>query len=134
MDKRVVLEIISVFAVVGVLFSGYLTYYTFASGRPGCEVFILGMPSCFYGTIMYLVVFALSVSLAVKQAARNWKTLALSAISFVGILFAAYLTFATLSAVSCTNFDIFGVPPCVYGLVMYLALLSLAALELKVNR
>lgn len=131
MAGKTALKIITTFALIGVLFSGYLTYYTFTSGHSGCEVFIAGMPSCFYGLIMYLVVFVLALWLSLKKATRTGGTGAMSVISLIGVFFAAYLTLTMLSNVSCTTLEIYGIPPCVYGLVMYLLLLVIALFELK---
>ncbi|MDE1873828.1 MAG: hypothetical protein KGI04_01780 [Candidatus Micrarchaeota archaeon] len=131
MKKKTIIDAVAVLALAGVLFSGYLTYYTFASGRPGCEIFIFGAPSCFYGLVMYIAVFLLTLFALLKLNARGAATLALACVSFIGILFAAFLTTETWSAVSCTNFDILGQPPCIYGLVMYLIVLLLALYELR---
>ena len=117
---------IAVLAAAGSLFSGYLTVYTFVSGQPGCEVFILGMPSCFYGTLMYAAVFVLALGLSARRRTRSGVGVVMAAFSAFGIAFAAYLTETALAAVSCTKFEILGLPPCVYGLFMYLVLLALA--------
>ena len=63
--SEIVLGAVVVLALAGTLFASYLTYYTLTSGRLACELFILGMPSCFYGMMMFAVVFVLSLYLAV---------------------------------------------------------------------
>lgn len=133
MKKANTIKAIIILALMGILFAGYLTVYTLIAGQPGCDLFFFGMPSCFYGLIMYVIVFLLALTLSAKAATRNKRNVAMSVISFIGILFSGFLTVYILSAASCTKLEIFGVPPCVYGLVMYLALFALALLELRVS-
>lgn len=128
---KTLLTAIAVLAFAGILFSGYLTYYTYASGQPGCELFFFNMPSCFYGMLMYLAVFLLALGIALNKALRSSKIIAITILSVIGIGFAASLTILTLSAVSCTSFTILGVAPCVYGFVMYLVILLLALSEIS---
>jgi uncharacterized membrane protein len=75
MEKNVALKITLGISVVGMLFSGYLSYgELFQRVCPvggGCS-FVLGAPSCVYGFVMYAVVFV--VSLLGLQAKRA-KTL-----------------------------------------------------------
>jgi uncharacterized membrane protein len=125
MKTKGVLKALLVLSVIGVLFSGYMAYYTFATSHPACELFFFGMPSCFYGAIMYALIFLLSVSILLSKV-KSKAILAMTVISFIGILFAGFLTIYVLNNLSCTSLDIAGIPPCVYGLVMYLLLLILA--------
>ena len=130
MKKTEFLKIMFVLAVAGTLFSGYLTYYTFATSKPGCDLYFFGLPSCFFGALMYAIIFILSLAVIADRNLRSKRTLAISVISAVGIAFASFLTLYVLSARNCTSLEIFGIPPCVYGLVMYLALLVLSAASL----
>lgn len=127
MKKTGFLGIILVLAVIGTLFSGYLTYYTFTSNKPGCDLFFFGLPSCFFGALIYTAVFVLSLVVVADRHSRSKKAVAISVISAVGIAFASFLTLYVLSFKSCTSLEILGIPPCVYGLVMYVAILLLAA-------
>lgn len=124
MDAKAYTKAIVVLAIAGAIFSGYLTAYTYLSGRSGCEVFYFGMPSCFYGFIMYLLVFILAALIYVSR--KGAKAIAIIAIALAGMAFSAYLTISTLNSVACTTFDILGQPPCVYGLAMYVLLLLIA--------
>jgi uncharacterized membrane protein len=126
MEKKILLQIILVFAVLGTLFSGYLTYYTFATNKPGCDLYFFGLPSCFFGALMYAAIFVLSLAITLDRKLRNKCSIAITVISFVGICFATFLTNYVLSAKNCTSLEILGIPPCVYGFVMYVALLLLA--------
>lgn len=52
----------------GILFSGYLTFSELSSGAcslGGCQA-ILGLPTCLYGLIMYLLVFIIAL-LGIKK-------------------------------------------------------------------
>ncbi|MDE1851450.1 MAG: hypothetical protein KGH69_02045 [Candidatus Micrarchaeota archaeon] len=124
MDAKAYTKAIAILAVAGVVFSGYLTAYTYASGRPGCEVFYFGLPSCLYGFIMYLLIFTLSTLLFIAK--KGTRAVAMAVIALAGMAFSAYLTLAIMNNTSCTTFDILGQPPCVYGLAMYLVLLLVA--------
>jgi uncharacterized membrane protein len=69
MTKNNVLKVILVLAVGGMLFSGYLSYgELFGTGSCeattvscGTELYILGLPACVYGLLMYTLVFIASI-------------------------------------------------------------------------
>lgn len=73
MKSKTALTIISIISFIGILFSGYLTLSesvmtcssTIEGGAGmGCRAIgsqILGIPTCMYGLIMYLAVFAISL-------------------------------------------------------------------------
>lgn len=129
MKAKDYLRIIVIFGIIGTLFSGYLTYYTFTKNKPGCELYFFGLPSCFFGALMYVIVFVLSLLVVLDAASRNKKTIAISVVSAIGIVFASFLTWYILSLKSCTSLDIYGIPPCIYGFIMYLVILLLAVLS-----
>jgi hypothetical protein len=66
MDKNDYLKVIIAFSVFGVLFSGYLSWCEFFPGAPSgfscaaASAKILGLPTCIYGFIMYLIIGLLS--------------------------------------------------------------------------
>ena len=63
MKKDTILKIVATIAAAGILFSGYLSYgELFQKTCPveGCS-YMLGMPACIYGFIMYLAVFIISI-------------------------------------------------------------------------
>lgn len=63
MNSIKALTCISVISLVGILFSGYLTFTELTAGKcpvSGCQS-IFGMPTCFYGLIMYLIVLVISI-------------------------------------------------------------------------
>ncbi len=67
LDKNAYLKIILLFSALGMIFSGYLSWgEIFPSATPafGCAVAsakILGVPTCVYGFLMYLVIGILSI-------------------------------------------------------------------------
>jgi hypothetical protein len=66
MDKNDYLKIIAAFSVFGMLFSGYLSWgEIFPGARSGfscaaTSAKILGLPTCVYGFIMYLIIGVLA--------------------------------------------------------------------------
>ncbi len=125
MNPRLPLGLLTLAAVVGALYSGYLTYLTYASGRSACESFFFGFPSCFYGFLVYDLVFVFGLALLLV-----WKTaraVAVVVLGASGVGFSAFLTGYVLSLQACVNLAIFGVPPCVMGLGMFLVVVLLAA-------
>jgi uncharacterized membrane protein len=62
-----------------------------------------------------------------KDVLLNW----IVGIAIAGMLFSGYLTYNEFHGVSCTATTIFGLPPCIYGFVMYLVVGVLASLALK---
>ncbi len=72
MDKDVYLKAILAFSVFGMLFSGYLSWGELFPGTPSgfscaaASAKILGVPTCVYGFIMYLLIGVLS-ALALKS-------------------------------------------------------------------
>jgi uncharacterized membrane protein len=116
---------LALLSAIGVLYSGYLSFISLASGHPACETFYLGLPSCFYGLVIYAAILVTSV--ATLFAIRNVRTGALVLISIGGVAFSGYLTWIVMVAISCTTLEIFGLPPCVYGLGMFALVLIITA-------
>jgi len=65
MKKQVALITILIISVIGILFSGYLSYgELFKKSCPlgSCtSPPLLGLPVCVYGFVMYLIVFIISI-------------------------------------------------------------------------
>jgi ABC-type tungstate transport system substrate-binding protein len=63
MKSKTALMIISIISLIGVLFSGYLTIKELSAqtcSLGGCQQ-ILGLPTCAYGLLMYLIVLVISI-------------------------------------------------------------------------
>ena len=62
MKQETSLKIILIISIVGMLFSGYLSYSELVKqfcAIGGCST-VGGIPACVYGFVMYLVVFVIS--------------------------------------------------------------------------
>jgi len=63
--KQLALKVIAGISLVGVIFSGVLSYFEIAQQICGlggmCSTKILTLPSCVYGLVMYLIVFVISI-------------------------------------------------------------------------
>lgn len=63
MKSKIALTTILVISIVGILFSGYLSYSELTSGTCAlgtCST-VGGIPACVYGFVMYLVVFVIAL-------------------------------------------------------------------------
>lgn len=63
MNQKDFLKIILIFAIAGVLFSGYLSYLELCSNGVSCQTIsrILGVPVCVFGLVMYTIILLLSL-------------------------------------------------------------------------
>jgi len=68
MKQRTALQIILVISLLGIFFSGYLSYLELFGGCVGTVIScsakennLFGLPVCVYGFIMYLVVFIVAI-------------------------------------------------------------------------
>lgn len=68
MKTEIILKIILAISIVGVLFSGYLSYTEIFAGFCGASKLGMGncsnvfnIPACVYGLFMYLLIFILSL-------------------------------------------------------------------------
>lgn len=122
---------VSIFSLCGMAYSGYLTYYTLTSGSSACELYYFGLPSCFYGLVLYSLVFVPSLSLWMSD--RTGKTtISLLALSVAGVGFSGVLTGYIISLHRClaAPLTIFGIPPCMLGLAMFSAVFCIATSSL----
>lgn len=135
MKPKTTLIIILAIALFGVIFSGYLTYYNlFTSGCTeaiiSCgqnPVIILGLPTCVYGLLMYLVVATLSI-IALKKENKKPLLKAIMIIGIIGFLFAGSLSYYELFM---NNTEFTELPACVYGFIMYTLILIFSTLGLR---
>lgn len=75
MKSKTALKIILVISLIGILFSGYLSYSELTVGvcpiGGGCTA-VAGLPACVYGLVMYAIVFVVSLlGLKEKKAAAT---------------------------------------------------------------
>lgn len=126
---------IFIFSLIGLLFSGYLSFTKLFFGscplKEGCPLF-LSYPACYFGFIFFLILFILSILLLKTQSKNRIKTVFY--VSLLAIIFALYSTIKEYLLPSCLN----GVcdyslllPTCVYGLIMYIVIFIMSLLALK---
>lgn len=127
-----ILKTLFVLTVAGLLFSGYLSAVKLitkscAFGET-CPLF-LGYPACWYGFVMYLVMFIVTLfALTGKIGGRSaFKTDA--TVSFLGIIFAGNLTVQEFMNGSITGG--LGLSTCAYGLIFYVLIFIVSCLALR---
>lgn len=128
-------KFVFVFALLGVLLSGYLSWYNIWG--PGCHqaviscsgggrsVLIFGLPTCIYGFFMFLSVAVLSLLVA---RGRLSIIRIILGVSIVGTGFAGGVAVYELWP---TEAGLTSVPACVYGFFLYLGALIFSALGTK---
>lgn len=131
---------ISVFTLLGLLLSGYLSYVNLWG--PGCtqgflssivscggpqKVLIFGQPTCVYGFFMYLAVALITIwGFTAKDNRRPLQT-----ILGLGILGTAFSGGLTIYELWILKLQFSTLPACVYGLVLYAGILITSIVALK---
>jgi len=131
------IKTIFIFSLIGVLFSGYLSFTKLFLGscplKEGCPLF-LSYPACYSGFIFFLILLILSILLLKTQTKNKLKTVFY--ISLLAIIFALYSTIKEYIVPSCLNglcdYSLL-LPTCVYGLAMYIVIFIMSILALKKN-
>ena len=130
MEKRSYVNTIFIFSLIGVLFSGYLTFAKLVLDScpltEGCPYF-LGYPACVYGLVLFLILFITVISLMKNYTKEKLKILVY--VSLIGVIFSTYTSIVELVYPSCLDgickYSLL-LPTCVYGLVMYLVIFVLS--------
>ncbi len=132
MKSRTALFTILALAGLGLLLSGYLSYWNIWG--PAChqgplnwlvscggpqKVLIFGLPTCVYGFFMYLAV-AITAIIGLTTLKSKGVMATLIGLGTLGTLFAGGLTIYEVFVLKLTFTTI---PACVYGLVLYLGIL-----------
>ena len=158
MEKRTALIWILVFSIAGTLFAGYLSVTKLLLGycplKEPCPL-VFGLPACVYGLVMYLAILAISIILlsagSYADARAKTKTRsqakagkgegagskglvdALFTVSFIGIVFAIYSAIEEIFYSACPGGCSYSllIPTCIYGLVMYCAILAFTTRLMK---
>src|SRR3989339_175355 len=135
MDTSIYKKVILAVSFSGFLFSGYLSavkFFTSACALSEPCPYFLGYPACWYGFVMFSVLF-ISALLGILKISKL-KTVALIhlLVSSLGVLFAGYFTVPEIGRLLSGEGRYFlGLPTCAYGLVFYIILLILAVMYLK---
>lgn len=126
-------KLTTIFSISGFLFAGYLTAVKLFTGtcavRESCPYF-LGWPVCVYGFGLYSILTILSILIIARKLNFRTGMLGIVSVSFVGILFSGYFSAIQLPALVKNGFAAytFGIPTCIFGLVMYMLILATAAI------
>ncbi len=75
-SNKIFLNAILIVSVMGLLFSGYLSYIELSGQAATCKIAreITGIPTCVYGFVMYAIIFTMALLLFFglkKQLARG---------------------------------------------------------------
>ena len=114
-----------IFSVLGVLFSGYLTFTKLVLGvcplKESCQ-FLWGYPVCLYGLIMFFTTLVASITLWYNNDKLAFHTIRFT--SVLGVLFSAYYVYQEVFVFKCVGPCVYslGIPTCIYGFIMYLAI------------
>ncbi len=130
MKAATAFKLITLFGLLGMLFSGYLSYYKLFMPE-GCTnailtcdgggnpILIFGQPSCYFGFIMFTVMTILGIAGWLKSDRKKVMTAALL-VGLAGTLFSGTLSVLELWFRTPRPTTL---PACVYGGFIYLALL-----------
>lgn len=131
MNTRPFLLITLYFSVLGLLLSGYLTYYTyFSDASMGCggaliscggvnPVKIFGVSQCAYGLVMFMATTGIAIA-GLYATKTKRLVMSLLVVSVVGTLFAGVLSAYELWWRIPRPLTM---PSCVYGFFLYLGIL-----------
>lgn len=135
-DKNLI--ILFVLGIAGVLFSGYLSgvklFTSTCAFGESCPYF-WGYPACYFGFIMFLAIAIFSLLLLFSKIKKKTGLIALSGVSFVGILFAGNFTLDEIQILFDKGFSAYmlGLPTCALGLIFYVLVFSIATFSLTKN-
>lgn len=111
-------------SLFGTLFSGFLSgtklfSNTCAFGE-SCPLF-MGKPACYFGFVLFLALFALANVLVFRKSGQAKVSLALVAVSALGVLFSGKFVASEIIQWSHAGFEpsALGLPTCAYGLIFY---------------
>lgn len=125
-----------VLGLAGVLFSGYLSGVKFFSDtcafNEGCPYF-LGYPACYYGFVMFLLIFIFSSLLLLSKIGTRKGLSIVMRVSILGILFAGYFTLQEIPLLLEQGFKAYmlGLPTCALGLIFYILVFIVSVVSLK---
>ena len=135
--KITLIKIIFLFALIGTLFSGYLTIKKLWSGTcaitEGCT-YLLGYPTCIYGLFFFLIILIPSILLLVKKGGTRKSMQWVWYGSLAGLLFSGYYAMTEIIHPICKigECQLF-LPTCMWGFLMYI-IIFISASVIKFNK
>lgn len=127
-------------SIVGILFSGYLSYNIYwgagcqeavvSCGSNGNTTKILGVPTCVYGLFMYLII-AIILGVGLSNSKRLGWLKSAFIISLIGLVFSLSLSIYELWL---QDSSLSGLPACAYGFFIYLGIFIFEILALNKGR
>lgn len=139
MNTKPFLLITLYFSALGILLSGYLTYYTYFSGiSTGCGVALIscggehpvkifGVTQCVYGLVMFAVTAGIAIAglyaTKIKRLLTTLLGVSVFATLFAGVLSAYELWWQIPRPTT--------MPSCVYGFFLYLGILITTLLTMN---
>ncbi len=133
------LILIFVFSICGIAFSGYLFIASLILGghalHESAQTF-LGVPAFYSGLLLFAGLITLSVYAYQRRISLEHWLISTTVASFIGILFALYLTFKEMPTFLKHGFTTytFGVPTSFIDLVFFMLVFVTAALALSYER
>jgi hypothetical protein len=124
-------KILLVLSFAGLIFSGYMSSVKFFSQSCAfgetCPYF-LGLPACYYGFGMYVIITILVLWLALTRYNGNRLLNYIISISAIGVIFAGSFTIDELPLLfeNGVSAYLLGLPTCTWGLLFYIAILVVA--------
>lgn len=128
-------KIIFFISLGGLLFSGYLSAVKLLTSTCAFDEtcpYFLGYPTCFYGFIMFLVIFLASLLGMSKNARKEKITLVHVVVSIIGIMFAGYFVAHEINLN--VGDSVLGLPTCVYGFIFYVAIFVFSIKQFAKNK
>jgi uncharacterized membrane protein len=114
-------------SIAGVLFAGYLTLSKLLVGTcafgESCP-FLFGYPVCIYGLMIFSTIMISTIALLLHPADKIARNM-LWIMSILGVVFSGYYAFQEIFNPICGNACVYqlGLPTCVYGFIVFLAVL-----------
>jgi len=134
-DKRKVLIAAMFLSIAGILFAGYLTFNKLILGvcsfGESCP-YLWGYPVCIYGLILFTILLIAVIALLLKSKDKLANNMFFYA-SILGILFSGYYTYQEIFVITCPGGCRYsmGLPTCMYGFLVFLAVFVCARLYRK---
>ena len=123
----------AVLTLMGVLFSGYMTFFHIFTNRCAfgetCPLF-LGKPACWYGLFMFSLMFLTSLLAVFRIISPEAARKIILIVSVIGVVFAARFAVPEIQLLMSGHGGRYPLllPTCTWGLVFYVLILIVSAI------